>query len=48
MRVSVEPALPRGGASRKNKDGDNKRLRLTIGRGSMIAALESEKDHARR
>jgi hypothetical protein len=32
----------------KNEDGDNKRHRLTEGRRSTIAALESEKDRARR
>ncbi len=32
----------------KNEDGDNKGLRLTEGRRLMVAALESEKDRARR
>ena len=32
----------------KNEDGDNESLRLTEGRQSTIAALESEKDRARR
>jgi hypothetical protein len=32
----------------KNEDGDNESLRLTGGRQSTIAALESEKDRARR
>ena len=32
----------------KNEDGDNESLRLTEGRQSTIAALESKKDRARR